>query len=651
MLGAALLVMVQGVALADNAAAPRRPNFFERLFGVKPSRPQPVLEIPGKRIRNDVNIIYGIPKDTAIERKRPSKRVVALNAQSDTAEPEPLPGLGMGIIPYQPPLVLPVYDPAFGVLHATTPEGETIRQLMADKATPVRTVEAERKAILAFYAANGFKPLWTENGHANARAAELLKVLAAAGDDGLQARNYLPEVLSDFDKVDESLAGDPVSTARFDVGLTVAVVRYARHISGGQFDPQRLSLYNDIKTEPVKPDEALKTLGFTPFPVAYLQGLAPKNPQYAVLKAELAKHKDVGAPVEKVADSGKIKLGKSDPRVPLLRTRLTTLGYGSADGDPPADPLKFDQDLSIAVMAFQTASNLKPTGTIDSNTIKALNVDSAADERQKLVASLERLRWLPKNLGSRHVFVNQAAFEVNVMDNGQSAWKSRVIVGKPMTQTYSFSDQIETVVFNPTWGVPASIIVNEYGPKSRKDPGYLDRNGFKVVDAKGNQISSRDVDWYNLGQAPTIGVQQLAGNDNALGELKFLFPNVHDIYMHDTPTKNLFKENVRDFSHGCVRVQNPREFAQVLLGWSADKVTLNVEEGDSHSVPLAQKVPVHLAYFTAWPDDTGKVRYYDDIYGRDQAMVKAMNYSPANALKTGVDVMAQTGSTSGLIQN
>jgi L,D-transpeptidase YcbB len=263
---------------------------------------------------------------------------------------------------------------------------------------------------------------------------------------------------------------------------------------------------------------------------------------------------------------------------------------------------------------------------LDSATVKAFNVDHRDDDRQRLVYNMERLRWLPKNLGSRYVFVNQAAFEVNVMDHGKSAWKSRVIIGLPMNQTVSFSDQVETVVFNPTWGVPASIIVNEFGPKSRKDPGYLDKNGYKVINASGEVVSSRSINWWTFGQAPKFGVQQPSGDGNALGELKFLFPNDHSIYMHDTPTKNLFAKSSRAFSHGCVRVQNPREFAEVLLGWNKDDIAATIRAGEILPVNLKQKTPVHLTYFTAWTDSDGKINYYDDVYGRDAAMAKAFAF-------------------------
>jgi len=284
---------------------------------------------------------------------------------------------------------------------------------------------------------------------------------------------------------------------------------------------------------------------------------------------------------------------------------------------------------------------LKPTGILDNATLKLLNKNDGGNKREKIIASMERLRWLPKNLGERYVFVNQAAYDVHVFDHDKLAWESRVIVGQPTKQTYAFFDQIQTVVFNPKWGVPVSIIVNEYGPKMRKDPGYLDRNGFIVVDLQGNQIDSQSVDWYNIGAKPKFGIQQLAGGENALGELKFLFPNVHDIYMHDTPTKPLFKTAERAYSHGCVRVQNPRDFAQVLLGWNKEQVASSIEENpETHSVQLPQKVPVYLTYFTAWTDDKGDLAFHNDIYGRDAAITKALAYDP-NARKDAAPALAQ----------
>ena len=240
-------------------------------------------------------------------------------------------------------------------------------------------------------------------------------------------------------------------------------------------------------------------------------------------------------------------------------------------------------------------------------------------------ANLERLRWLPRDFGAKHVLVNAASFETRVVENGATIWTSKVIVGTPENQTVFFSDQMETVVFNPYWGVPKSIILNEMLPEIYKDPYYMEREGYEVTDLNGNVIPSYSVDWYNLNTSNLpIGVRQPPGPNNALGEIKFLFPNKHAIYMHDTPTKPLFEKPVRAYSHGCVRVQNPREFAEIILGWDQQRIASMLASTRNQSVPVEDEIRVHVTYFTAWPDETGTIRYHDDVYGRDRLLEQAM---------------------------
>ena len=354
----------------------------------------------------------------------------------------------------------------------------------------------------------------------------------------------------------------------------------------------------------------------------------PKHLSYEMMKAELAKLRTskTKPAYEKIAEGKSVKAGKSDPRISIVRDRMQDLGFLSSAESyvEPEFANTLDTDLSAALKKFQKSVKLRQTGILDLATVKNLNRDTSQKDIQRLIYNMERLRWLPKNLGTRFVFVNQPAFEVRVMDHGKEVWRSNVIVGKPLNQTAAFHDEMETVVFNPSWGVPQSIIVNEYLGKLRRDPSYLDRLGFKVIAPNGKIIPSRAINWSAYGNRPPFGVQQPPGEGNALGELKFLFPNEHDIYMHDTPTKNLFAESTRAFSHGCIRVQNPREFATVLLGWDRAKVDEETNSRQSQSVALSQKVPVHITYFTAWPDSSGKINYFNDIYERDEAMGKAL---------------------------
>ena len=646
--GLCLSVLMVGTALGETTFLKkpvRKPNFFEQLFsGGSSNRNKPNWWQRQAEFGPDgVRTIYGDQSK--------------MNALADGAEPAPLPGLGMGNLTYVPLATQPVFDASFAKLPATTPDADAIRNLLADKGSNIRAVDVERKAILAFYSGRNFKPVWTENGQASLRSDVVLKLFAKAAEDGLVASSYQPEILNGFDNAQAALGTDADKLAKFDVELTAAALKYGRDISGGQFDPNRLSLYHDMKVEYANADTTLSGLADASDPAAYLQGLAPKNSQYAVFKAALVKLsvKD-SAPLNPIALGPLVKRDKMDDRLPAVRDRLTQLGFLASDATAPVDAKTLDNDLAIALMAMQTANKLKPTGNLDDRTVKALNYDGTDGRRLKLVDNMERLRWLPKNLGERYVFVNQAAFEVNVMDRGTSIWKSRVVVGKPMMQTNAFSDQISTIVFNPTWGVPTSIIVNDYGPKSRRDPSYLDRNGFVVTDLNGNKVSSSSVDWWGMGKNPKFNVQQPAGVGNALGELKFLFPNSHDIYMHDTPSKELFNASVRAFSHGCVRVMNPRQFAQILLGWDAAKVASKIAQGDSLSVALPQKVPVHLTYFTAWADADGNIQYYDDIYGRDASLQKAFaGLSGNQKLQGNTNIIAQGASApkidGDLIQN
>jgi murein L,D-transpeptidase YcbB/YkuD len=534
----------------------------------------------------------------------------------------------MGNLAYVPPATAPLSDAGFATLTATAPDADAIRVVLARKDNGLRAVPPVKDALLSHYKETGFKPVWLKDGKPDARAVELLATLSRAGTEGLDPLDYLPAGLPAYDKLSALDGADAQTLALFDVSLSAQSLKYATHLSAGRFEPKRLSRYNDISPEPVSPSVALKILAWTPFPDHYLKGLVPSHPLYAALKAELA---TLAAAMpeakEPFPDGKRIKTGQKDARVILLRARMKDMGFLPAnEADVALEATEvLDKNLSNALKRFQKQAKVKQSGSLDQATVVALNTDQTDVNRNRLIYNMERLRWLPRDLGSRHVFVNQAAFEVRVMDKGQEAWRSKVIVGRPMTQTAVFHDSMETVVFNPSWGVPASIIVNEYLPKLRRDPGYLDRIGFKVVNHKGKVVSSRAVNWSAVGRNSQIGIHQPPGRSNALGELKFLFPNSHDIYMHDTPNRNLFSEEVRAFSHGCVRVENPRDFATVVLGWNREKVDTNVESGNSQSVKLDAPLPVHITYFTAWTGDDGKIRYFDDIYGRDEAMRRAMD--------------------------
>ncbi|MGE0213545.1 MAG: murein L,D-transpeptidase [Parvibaculaceae bacterium] len=537
---------------------------------------------------------------------------------------------------------------------------------LRDQTSSVRVTEAQRKAVVAFYAQRNFKPLWSTDGAATERSRAVLALMAKAGEEGLDSSDYLPPVMSGFSDDPASVAGGEQGLAQFDLGLTASTLRYAMQASGGRIVPNRLSGYHDLKPPTVAPADALQHLAEDEKPETYLAGLNPTLPAYAALKQELAKLEQGEAVVtfQPIAMGATLRPGELDERIPDIRARLLQLGqltslapepvsvapvgneaeqgeplFGSAqlDGAIEAEPaiagdgsLLYDETLEAAVRSFQGSMGLRPDGLIGSRTIAALNGDSGKQirRRERIILSMERLRWLPRSLGARHVFVNQAAFTASVIENGHPVWTTKVIVGKPNTQTAVFSDEIETVEFNPYWGVPGSIILHEMLPRLKNDPSYLDREGYEVVNSRGAVVSSSSVDWWSVSKANIpIGVRQPPGSQNALGEVKFLFPNSHAIYMHDTPTKPLFSKDMRAFSHGCVRVENPRHFAELLLGWDQEQIAAEISTGRNHPVKLDRKVPVHLAYFTAWPDSNGTIHYYDDVYSRDDQLERALGTS------------------------
>ncbi len=611
--------------LAAGAEQPvRKKSFFERLFE---SKPRPKQKVEAKRRRNFFDYLNE-------DRQRDSSVDVIYGGENNRSrfvdgDPEPYPMIGMGNLEYAPQLQVPIYDAAYTKLPPLSGEAELLRIALTEKRSPIRTTVPHRKAILEAYKARNFAPVWISGGRPTPRAETLMLKLATAGEDGLQDLAYLPFGLNGWASANSdasNLSTDDLIL--FDISLTAAALRYAQHISTGQFEPARLSQYNDIAIAPLKPEDILRVVVYSPYIGEYLKGLTPGHQAYALLKTELATL-DANAASKIVvpfpAGRKLVKVGQSDHRIPELRIRMADLGLLEAGDLLVADGKReiLDQPLSMAIKAYQDANGIKVSGQLDVALVAKLNEDPNRDKRKRVIASLERVRWLPRDLGSRHVFVNQAAQQAKVVEAGKTIWTTKVIVGRPMTQTAAFHDEFETVVFNPSWGVPQSIIVNEYLPKLRRDPGYLDRIGYKVTNESGKPVSSRNVDWWAYGSEVPFSVQQPPGSDNALGELKFLFPNEHAIYMHDTPTRKLFKESSRAFSHGCVRVEDPRQFASILLGWDRDRVSAEVETGESYSEKIPQRTKVHLTYFAAWPDEAGKILYYSDIYERDKTMSAA----------------------------
>jgi len=476
-------------------------------------------------------------------------------------------------------------------------------------------------AIRNFYAGDR-RFIWVSaDGSLTHRGEAALGVLRNAAEEGLDPADYaVPAVV----------AGDGAAAARFEMTLSARVLRYVRDAQNGRVNPNRISGYHDFAPKPLDMGHVLEVLSDTFAVAKYLDSWHPETAQYAALKAELAalraseENAIVVDPQTFVRPGGKsAELGKILQIIARDADGAMSAEYGALLA-ANADAELYGQELVPVIKAAQIKAGLKDDGVIGPRTVAAIAGNSRADRLQKVLVAMEQSRWLPQTFPSRHVFINVPAYEAVYVEGGMQKLAMRTVVGKNVTQTFFFQDEIDYVEFHPYWGIPRSILVNTYLPKLYNDPSYLDRIGYEVTDSKGRAISSSSIDWAAYGSKIPFDVRQPPGPKNSLGEMKIMFPNEHAIYMHDTPEKHLFERENRNFSNGCIRLQDPRAMAAAVLGWSRERVEERLK-GKHGQVKLDVKVPVYVAYFTAWPDEAGKVHYYHDVYGRDAYVQRAFD--------------------------
>ena len=508
---------------------------------------------------------------------------------------------------------------------------QTIFDTLKTSGLSTKVTGKQKKAIIAFYKSRNFKSVWTDMDGVLPKARLLLAFLAQADDEGMNSADYLPAGLAGFHDDLNHVESDLDLLARLDINLTAMAVRYGQHASGGRIIPNRLSGYHDLAPPKKSGGKILTAIAKTDTPGKYLASLQPQHKSYTAFKQALAALTPNETPeTPHIGTGGLIKPGRSDARIVLIRSRLEANGMLPKPVDASqisqTQPDYYDDQLVAAIKEFQRSKKLSADGIIGRRTFAAFNGKKKVNRRNKLVMNMERMRWMPRYFGQKYVFVNQPAFKLEVMQNNRQVWQTKVVVGKPKNQTSFFIDEMETVVFNPYWGVPQSIITKEMLPRLQANPGYLDQKGFEVYNRKGRKVSSSSIDWYNYGGSRVpFSVRQPPSSRNALGQIKFLFPNKHAIYLHDTPSKHLFKRSSRAFSHGCVRVKNPLKFAENILGWNRSRIDSKIATGKNGSIRLKKKIPVYITYFTAWADQNGDVSYFGDIYGRDRLLDRALN--------------------------
>jgi len=411
-----------------------------------------------------------------------------------------------------------------------------------------------------------------------------------------------------------SLAGSPDALAEAELKLTQTVLTFARHLQAGRFPYTRVSA-NNIELPQAPPDAAnvLTKMADATNAASALDSFSPPQEQYKALKKALAEMRGkTGDGAVEIADGPVLKVvpkkPMEDPRVPQLRERL-----GLSGGDP--SDLKYDTKLAEAVKKFQRGADIPVTGNLDSKTVRELNGPNHDKQIDLIVANMERWRWYPRDLGNAYSMVNQPDFTLKVVKDGATVWTTRVVIGKPSMATPLLSETMKYVTINPTWNVPPSIVHNEYLPALQQDPTVLSRMGLKVV-------TNRD---------GSVHIYQPPGEANALGRIRFNFPNRFLVYQHDTPDKHFFSHDVRAYSHGCMRVQDPAKYAEVLFNiarptenWSAERVKKMFGTAETDIQLQPTPIWVHLTYQTAFVDDAGKLQIRRDVYNLDSRMIAAV---------------------------
>ncbi|MBC8052428.1 MAG: L,D-transpeptidase family protein [Sphingobacteriaceae bacterium] len=480
-----------------------------------------------------------------------------------------------------------------------------------------------------FYKERRFKLGWFKNNEIVPQAEKLFSVMQRSDEEGLDPKDYqlfnLQEKLKELDDAKKDTAKYKDLQKKLDISLSAAYFNFADDYYRGLVVPrENREVEWDVKRNKIKLHKALMTMlgeRKSKYPYAEFQ---PLHPDYANLKNALARYRNIqktgGWPT--VPQGTKLKPGQSSSAVVVLSKRLS---YLMDKGDSTAaDSAVYGATLVNAVKKFQVLHGQKPDGNIGPETVKALNVPIQNRIRQ-IIINMERWRWIPKSFEPSYLLVNIPEYKLHVIENKKEVMTMNVIVGKVMNATPVFSDRLEHVVLSPYWNVPPSIIQEEIAPRAIADPGYLDRTNMEVVTHKGEVISPGSINWSTAGAegSPYI-VRKKPGPKNDLGDVKFIFPNEGNIYLHDTPHDELFSQSKRGFSHGCVRVEEPIKLAEYLLrnvkGWDKGNIMRQISTREERYVSVKEKLPVYLVYFTAKADANGNVQFYEDLYGHDSKL-------------------------------
>jgi murein L,D-transpeptidase YcbB/YkuD len=481
-----------------------------------------------------------------------------------------------------------------------------------------------------YYRTRGYAPAWLDGRGLTVAGRQLLDLLRSADEHGLCPEDYHLAQIEPLIGLEEDcrrygMPFDKGYLARLDLLLTDAFLLYAAHLVEGRVDPEEV--HEGWRARPRKVD-LLRLLEYVlnnDRLVPVLADLAPPHQGYLRLREELERHRQISAlgGWQQIPAGSVLRAGDIDPRLPLLRQRLRGSGDLLAHDEVGESGELFDKVTAAALARFQLRHGLVGDGVLGAKTLAALNVSVEARIRQ-IELNLERWRWLPKDLGDRHILVNIADFQLTVMEGELVAMTMPVVVGTAYRKTPVFSARMDHLIFAPYWTVPSTILREDKLPKIKADPGYVQRQHFEIVrGTEGNPIflDPWAISWKRVTAATFPGqLRQKPGPKNPLGRVKFMFPNAFDVYLHDTPEKHLFGRDARTFSSGCIRIQRPSDLASCLLaeqGWGRERILAAMTRSEPLRVGLTRPLPVHILYWTAWVDSEGSLQYRDDIYLRD----------------------------------
>ena len=484
----------------------------------------------------------------------------------------------------------------------TDPVAIKIKELLDARADRMFVAKKDFAAAQAFYAARNYAPVWSNDGAATDRARAAIAYLGTVDSEGLDPADYRAPSFK--------TATSPDQAAEADLRMSATLLTYAHHAQNGRVNPHHVVREVAYNAEMLDPADALAKISDSKDIAKTLAEFNPQHPQYQKLKAMLADLRggNVAGQVQ-VGKGSALKLAKSDvhdARVPQLRERL---------GLPAKNDDLYDRELVDEVSAFQKEHGLRANGELTAATVDAMNGVRRDHSREIeiVTANMERWRWLSHDLGKAFSMLNIPDYTLKVYRDQQVLWQTRVVVGQPAKPTPLLTETMKYITINPTWHVPPSIVHNEYLPALARDPGVLARYGLRVS--------------YSGGQ---VSITQPPGDHNALGRIRFNFPNQFLVYQHDTPDKNLFALSRRAFSHGCQRVQDPVKYAEVMtsLGaaepYSQERIRRMISAGSETDIKFVNPIPVHITYQTAFVDEAGRLQFRDDVYGEDARLIAAL---------------------------